>query len=81
MYIKEDRKNLLVFLRGKKVEKTELKRTKPGEISILGSMWGLCKRHIEQNRPSEYVFALKVCYKATCCHLICQKRKPADELV
>lgn len=29
LYIKEDRKDLLVFLRGKKVEKTELKRTKP----------------------------------------------------
>ena len=43
LQMKEERKDLLVFLRGKKVEKTELERTKPERYRYFKDIWSLRK--------------------------------------
>ena len=62
--MKQERTDLLVFLRGTKSAKKELKEKKPDQYHHFEEILSLRERHIVKNLPSEYVFALRACYKA-----------------
>ena len=79
--MKRERTDLLVFLRGKKSAKKELKEKKPDQYHHFEQIWSLRERHMVKNLPSEYVFALRACYEVECNHPICQRGRPPDELV
>ena len=74
LHMNEERKDLLVFLRRTK----EQNRRGIDTLKIFGvnvsDTW--CK-----TCQVNTFFSLKACYKAACCHPICQKGKPANELV
>lgn len=78
--MKDEREDLLVFLRGNKCDKVELKKKKPEMYRYFESIWNLRERHMVKNLPSEYVFALKACYNVKCSHPVCQKGKLPNEL-
>ena len=81
--IKQERTELLVFLRGTKQAKKEPKEKKPDQYYHFEEIWSLHERratHVK-NLPNEYVFALRASYEAECNYPICQGGRPADELV
>ena len=78
--MKQERTDLLVFPRGTKSAKKELKE-KPNHYHHFEEIWSIRERHMVKNSPSEYVFVLRACYEAECNHPICHIGRPTDELV
>lgn len=79
--LKEQRQNLLIYLRGSKSTKAELKKKEPNQYHYFELVWNLRKRYIVPNLPINYVFALKACYKEGCTHPVCKNGKPTNDSV
>ena len=77
--LKDQRQNLLVYLRGTKAAKAELKKKEPNQYHYFEQVWNLRNQHMVPNLPSGYVFALKACYKEGCIHPVCKNGKPAND--
>ena len=79
--LKEQRQNLLVYLRGSKSAKAALKKKEPNQYHYFEQVWNLRNQHIVPNLPINYVFALKACYKESCTHPVCKNGKPTNDSV
>lgn len=76
----EENKLLKVFLKGKKEEKEELKRTFPDMYSKFEKIWRLRDMHMRKDLPVKYVFFLVCCYGKDCIHEVCKKGQPEKQL-
>ena len=70
------RDNLLVFIRGNKAEKSELKRNYPDDYEYISAVFEVRSRHLNKNVPLRYVFHLVCCYDKKCPHPICRGEDP-----
>ncbi len=71
---------LLLFLRGSKQKKVELRNEHPELYHHFEMVWNLRNRHMVPNLPSNYVFFLRCCYLTVCCHPECQQGPPSIPL-
>ena len=65
--------DVLVFLKGNKDEKENLRVKKPGIWKMLKNVWEIRERHMVEGLPPQYVFFLKCCLDKNCSHFICQQ--------
>ena len=78
--LQDRQKDLLIFLKGTKKLKTELKAKKPDKYDYFTVIWNLRKQHMVKGVPEKYVFFLLPCYKSDCVHPVCQRGKPQEEI-
>ena len=68
------RADLLVFLKGSKKAKEELKERKPDMFKYFESIWKLRRDHlVDSMLPQKYAFILHCCGKKGCIHPRCAK--------
>ncbi len=65
----ERRQRLIIFLRGTKKKKMELKAGYPEEYNYFSKVLDVQGRHMVPSLPSNYVFMLRLCYQKDCIHL------------
>ena len=65
------RKHVLIYLKGSKAQKEELKRKHLSTYVMIEEVWNIRLRHGVPNLPVQYCFMLKCCYKAGCPHPFC----------
>ena len=70
------RKDVLIYWKGNKAQKEELKRLNPGRFKYIESIWNIRLKHGTPNLPVQYCFMLKCCYKTTCPHPFCRDGNP-----
>ena len=70
----DKRKEILVFLRGSKLQKLKLEKEKPELWQSIKEVWDVRERHHVQGVPTQYVFFLKCCLMDECPHPICQQK-------
>lgn len=71
---------LLVFLCGSKKKKVELQNEHPEIYRYFEMVRSLRKQHMVPKLPSNYVFFLRCCYSADCCHPVHQQGPPSVPL-
>ena len=69
----ELRSDVLVYLKGSRVEKDALKRDKPDRWKFIEDVWNMRTRHMTLGLPSQYVFLLKCCSTSNCSHPLCKQ--------
>lgn len=76
------RPQLLVFLKGSKIDKEDLKQKKPTLYNYFSEIWQVRNNHVDESLPLNYVFMLKCCGRKGCPHPLCLKGKgiPAHSL-
>lgn len=76
------RPQLLVFLKGSKKDKEDLKQKKPTLYNYFSEIWQVRNNHVDESLPLNYVFMLKCCGRKGCPHPLCLKGKgiPAHSL-
>ena len=67
------RKELLIFLKGSKKAKEELKRNNPTLYNFYKQVWDTRNNHLDESLPLKYVFFLKCCARNGCPHPLCAK--------
>ena len=67
------RENLKVFLKGGKTKKERLQISQPNLYEMFEKVWTVRSNHMVTGYPPQYVFFLLPCFKASCCHPVCQK--------
>ena len=75
----ERRPHLLIFLKGSKKQKEELKADQPILYDYFSDIWSLRNRHMVPGLPSQYVFQLLLCYEKDCIHPLCKEGTPKEE--
>ena len=75
----ERRARLLIFLRGSKKKKKELKDLYPEEYAYFSKVWRVRNDHMVPDLPENYIFMLPPCYKQDCVHPLCRKGHPEKE--
>ena len=65
------RKNVLIYLKGNKVQKEELKKNSLYTYEYIETVWSVRLKHGIPNLPVQYCFMLKCCYKPSCPHPFC----------
>ena len=73
-YNQELRKDFLIYMKGTKIQKNELKRQNPERWAFINDVWQLRNRHLVPGLPSQYVFFLKCCNEPECPHPLCQQK-------
>ena len=69
------RPHLLTFLKGKKDEKEELKKSQPALWRHFEQVWKIREDHLVRSiLPEKYFFMLKCCGKSDCAHPLCAKK-------
>ena len=68
----EKRESLLVFLKGSKKKKEELRSEKPDIYAYFQSIWEVKQRHEIPGLPSQYLFLQVCCFQQDCPHPLCQ---------
>ena len=66
------RSKLLIFLKGSKKQKQELKDTEPTLFEYFQNVWKVRNDHMVPELPAQYIFFLLCCYKDGCIHPCCQ---------
>ena len=69
----ERSKNLLVFLKGSKKDKMQLKKENPTLFKYFSEIWEVRNNHMDKSLPEKYVFMLRCCGRAECPHPLCQQ--------
>lgn len=67
------RQNLLIFLKGSKKAKDQLKNDQPELYEYFQGVWDVRNRHMNKSVPSKYIFHLTLCGKQDCVHPRCKK--------
>ena len=67
----ELRRDVLIFLKGTKNQKTQMKREKPERWEFIYDVWKVKNGHLV---PPQYVFLLKCCNMDSCKHPLCVKK-------
>ena len=75
----ERRQRLIIFLRGTKKKKMELKANYPEEYEYFSKVLDVQGRHMVPNLPANYVFMLRLCYQKDCIHPLCAAGRPEKE--
>ena len=78
-YNQSRRDHLLTFLKGNKEQKAILKKEQPTLFKYFEEVWMVRNSHMLKGLPSQYIFALLLCYKKDCIHKLCQKGKPDED--
>ncbi|XP_072163624.1 uncharacterized protein [Diadema setosum] len=71
----ERRPSLLVFLKGSKTAREQLKREKPDLYNHFKQVWDMRNRHMQGGLPSAYVFQLLPCFETSCPHPVCSTER------
>ena len=74
------RGDLLVYLKGSKKSKEELKARNPERYRYFDLVWDVKERHMLKNLPCHYIFGLHVCYQQDCPHPICSSQSTCQPL-
>ena len=69
------RKHLLVYLKGSKKKKNDLKTREPDLYSYFELVSEVQQRHEVCGLPSQYLYLLVCCFKNDCSHPLCQSGK------
>ena len=72
--LQQQRKHLLVYLKGSRKKKLELKN-EPQLYSYFNRIANIRQRHEIKDLPSQYIFLLVCCFERDCEHPLCQKGK------
>ena len=75
----ERRQRLIIFLRGTKKKKMELKANYPEEYEYFSKVLDVQGRHMVPNLPANYVFMLRLCYQKDCLQPLCAAGRPEKE--
>ena len=67
------RKELIIFLKGSKKAKEQLKHDNPTLFEYFTEIWDIRNNHLDESFPLNYVFMLKCCAKSWCKHPLCQQ--------
>ena len=70
----EERKKLLVYLKGSKKQKDILKEESPTSYNYFEKVWALRKRHAAKHFPPQYIFSLVCCLQPQCVHPVCNSQ-------
>lgn len=73
------RELLLIFLKGSKKKKAELKKSHQELYSHFERVWDVRTRHMVRGLPNQYVFFLRCCYDKSCPHPLCQSGQPEKQ--
>lgn len=65
--------DVLVFQKGTKEQKEQLKQRNPGRWGFFEEVWAVRNRHIVCNLPPQYVFSLRCCLAPDCIHPLCKQ--------
>jgi len=76
----ENQDKLLLFLKGSKKQKDQLRKDDPELFSGLQKVWDVRNAHLIHQLPSQYIFYLVCCYKEFCLHPRCQAGRPSEPL-
>ena len=76
--IKTEREQLLVYLKGSKVQKRESRRKHPDLFQLFDEVWEIRNRHMIIGLPNQYIFMLKCCYESNCHHPVCKCGVPSE---
>ena len=69
------RQQLLVFLKGSKKEKQDLRQKNPTLYNYFTEIWQVRENHMDDSLPPNYAFMLKCCGRNGCPHPLCLKGK------
>ena len=61
----------MIYLKGNKVQKEELKKNSLDTYEYIETVWSIRLKHGIPNLPVQYCFMLKCCYKPSCPHPFC----------
>ena len=70
------RSHILTFLKGTKAAKEKLRRDNPAMYAEFELVWGVRRRHMVQELPTQYIFFLVCCFEQGCPHPLCNEGKP-----
>ena len=73
----EIRESALRYIKSSKKKKAKLVHMDPNCYSFIEEVWNIREAHAVPDLPSQYIFMLKCCHKASCPHPLCQQ--PAKE--
>jgi len=69
----EQRKHLMVFLKGTKQKREELQKAEPDLYSVFKTVLEVKRRHEVSGLPQQYLFLLVCCFEHCCPHPLCQE--------
>ena len=69
------REHLLVFLKGSKKKKMELKQKQPELFPYFELISSIQQRHEVHGLPSQYLYLFVCCFQSNCPHPLCQSGK------
>ena len=73
-----ERDQLLVYLKGAKVQKSRCRERYPSMFELFDEVWRVRKHHMITGLPGQYIFMLKCCYRSDCPHPLCKCGRPSD---
>lgn len=73
-----ERAAVLTYLKGKKNEKEQLRKSHPDLYKSIHEIWTLRNSHMVPNLPSQYLFYLRCCYNPQCIHPVCKTTQLED---